>query len=114
MDAQITNEQIHQIMDEWNSEEDVDFNFEILEFLTQFGDSKLFNYLVKKTIPLIETEEDFQDLLTTCVHYFHFLDKESQELKVEQILKNRSSKSLELPVDKNDPHLNELLKTLEI
>lgn len=114
MDAQIANEQIHQIMDEWNSEEDLDFNFEILEFLTQFGDSKLFNHLVKKTIPLIETEEDFQDLLATCIRYFHFLDKESQEKKVEQILKTRASKDLDLPVDKNDPHVGELLKTLEI
>ncbi len=113
-DIQIANELIHQIVEEWNAEEDLDFNFEMLEFLTQFGDSKLFNSLVKKTIPLIENEEDFHDLLATCIRYYHFLDKEIQEKKVEKILKNRAYNDLELPVNKNDPHFAELMKTLEI
>lgn len=115
LDTQIANDQIHHIIDEWKSEHDMDFNFEMLDFLTQFGDVKLFNLVAKDTIPLLETEEDFQDLLVICVRYFHFLDKEIPEQKVEKMLKERQSNPLDHPINRNnDPHFAALLKTLEI
>lgn len=114
LDAQIANDQIHHIVEEWRSEEDLDFNFEMLEFLTQFGDVKLFSLVAKDTIPLLENEEDYQDLLAICVKYFHFLDKESLELKVEKLLKGRQSIPLDQPFNRNDPQFVDIIKSLEM
>jgi antitoxin component HigA of HigAB toxin-antitoxin module len=114
LDAQLANDQIHQIVEEWRSDEDLDFNFEMLEFLTQFGDVKLFSHVAKDTIPLLESEEDYQDLLAICVRYFHFLDKEPLEQKIEKLLKTRQSIPLDQPFNRNDPQFVDVIKSLEM
>jgi len=114
MDTEVANDLIHSILDEWKNENDMEFNFEILEFLTQFGDAKFLHKVAKDTIPLLETEEDFQDLLAIFVRYFHFLDKEELEKRVDDMLKARQSYPLDLPINRQDAQIAELLKMLDI
>lgn len=113
-DPDLANGMIRQTIKEWKSDNDLDFNFEVLEFLSQFGDSKLFHALTNETISLLETEEDFQDLIALCIRYFHFLDKESQEKQLEAMLKDRQKIDPDKLLEKTDPHLNQLLSLLEM
>jgi hypothetical protein len=91
---------------------DLVFSLEILSFLIQGGDEKIFANLLKQTIPLLESEEDFQDLLTICADFYHFLDLDQVEKKIQQILENRSKIPLEKQIDKNDPAFIELFKSM--
>ena len=58
----------------------------MLAFLVQGGDEKIFIGVVRQTIPLLQSEEDFQDLLTICADFYHLLDHEMIEKKIQNIL----------------------------
>ncbi|MEX1012323.1 MAG: hypothetical protein WDZ27_01370 [Waddliaceae bacterium] len=70
-------------------EEDLDFNLELLSFLIQDGDQKLFVKIVKKSLPLLEKEEDLTELLLLCADYYNCIDSEDNEHVATQILKSR-------------------------
>lgn len=93
------NQQMRKIVQEALAGKDVEFNFEVLSSLVQDGDKKLFNSVVNDTIPLLETEEEFQDLLNICAEYFHYLDQDSQEQQIQTMLKIRSKIPLANPFD---------------
>lgn len=59
---------------------------------------------------MLETEEDFQELLTICADYHHLLDQEQEEQKIQKILKQRASHALENPIHLKDAKLIELVK----
>ena len=91
---------------------DLEFNLELLSFLVQGGGRPTFVELVRKTLPLIQTEEDFQDLLTTCIEFFHRLDCEKEESALQLLLRKRSHLHREGLIDIKDPQRNELLAIL--
>lgn len=87
-----------------NNPPDLEFNFEVLAALVQGGKSDLFYFVVSRSLPLLQSEEEFQDLLVLCADYFHFLDKDHAELEVLNIKKSRSGVLLDRPLSnyKND------------
>lgn len=91
---------------------DPELCLEILSFLAQEGDKDLFTSLVKHTIPLITIEEEFQDLLSSCAEYFHRLDLETQEKKINKILQQHAQIPLDRSFNKQNPHIADLLNTL--
>ena len=93
-------------------EPDLEFNLELLAFLVQGGDEKVFIGLVRQTIPLLQSEEDFQDLLTICADFYHLLDHELVEQKIQDILKKRSRIPFEKTIDLKDPDFMELFKAM--
>jgi hypothetical protein len=80
--------------------------------MAQIGDEKDFSKLVKKTIPLLEIEEDFQDMLTTCKDYYHFLDFDEKEQEIEHIIQKRKNVPNSQILDKNDPQIAELIEKI--
>ncbi len=93
------------IMEEHLNEPDLDFNLELLSFLAEMGDQATFRQLIQKTIPLIEREEDFQDLLAIALDYFHRLDQEQEENNVQALASKRSNRSLDSIVEAKDTDL---------
>jgi hypothetical protein len=91
---------------------DVELALELLEFLAHFGDQALFLRLAKKTVPLIEFEDEFQDLLLITEKYFSCLDLDEKEEKVSSLLKKRSKKNHEAELDKNDTDVKAYLNLL--
>ena len=75
---------IRQMVCKTPTQEDLDFNLEILSFLIQGGEKKVFTHLLKQTIPLIHKEEDFKDLLSITSDYFLFLDQDRLEKEVQK------------------------------
>lgn len=104
---------IRHIIQEQSQEADPEFYLEILSFLAQEGDKDLFISLVKQTLPLITFEEEFQDLLMICAEYFRRLDLDPQEQIVNKILQQHAKVPLERPFNMQNPHVANLLKTLE-
>lgn len=96
------------------SEKDIDFNFEVLFFLVQEGDQNLFLKVIKNTFPILETEQDFQDLLYLCADFFQYLDKDNQEKEIHSILAERSQTLPENAFDLADPGIKNLKKILRV
>lgn len=63
---------------------------EILDFLSGSGDHELFTAAVKKMIPLIQSEEQQEDLFNIVAEYFSRLDEDDKEQAVLKLIKNRS------------------------
>lgn len=111
-DQAAANEHIPHLIQDSKDSPDLEYNLELLSFLVQGGGRNVFVDLVKRTIPLIQTEEDFQDLLTIAVDFFHRLDSEKEEKALQVLLRKRSHLHLEGLIDPKDPQISELLKIL--
>lgn len=91
---------------------DLVYSLEILSFLVQGGDEKVFTTLLKQTVSLLETEEDFQDLLAICIDFYHLLDLDSVENQIQQIAKSCSKIPLERQIERDDPRFAQLFKAI--
>jgi hypothetical protein len=101
-----------QLIDCYCDDEDLEFNLELLAFMVKHGNPDLFVKLIKKTLPLIDLEGDFQDLLDICADFYHFLDLEPQEHAIKKLLSKRAHLNVENPISRKDPALVELLSLL--
>jgi len=106
------NQFVHQIIEE-TEEPDLEFNLEVLNFMVSEGKKEDFIELVKKTTPLLTSEEDFQDLLKICADFYHRLDHEEIEESITNLLKRRSSKALEKAFVASDPDVTQLYQALD-
>lgn len=91
---------------------DLEFNLEVLSFLAEEEKKELFIPLLKQTVPLLATEEEFQDLLNSYAEFLHRLDYEEEEKTLQKIIKKRAHIHPEAPLDRQSPHLAEVLKLL--
>lgn len=107
-----TDEIVHQLIQDAQAEPDLEFNLELLAFMVQGGERGLFAKLVQQTLPLLGSEEDFQDLLSICADYFRCLDQDSKEQAIQAILVKRTKKSPQDAVQSEDLHLKELLQII--
>jgi len=104
---------IQEIM-EWAKEQpDLEFNFELLSILALGGGKDLFLSLVKQSLPLLRTEDDFRDLLAISADFLQGLDYDSKELIVQGIVKKRSGIASERPFDHKSSDVNGLLEALK-
>lgn len=105
-------EMIRYLTRDIKKQQDLDLSLEVLSFLAKGGDPDLFRTLAKQTVPMLETEEDFQELLVICADYYHFLDQEREESMVQKILKERPQNAWENPIQPKDGKVREFLKIL--
>ncbi|MFQ5728987.1 MAG: hypothetical protein ACE5GN_01330, partial [Waddliaceae bacterium] len=94
-------------------EEDLQFNLELLSLIAHAGGHGEFHKMVKKTVPLLKTEEDFQDFLTICGNFYRYLDEDSKEQAIQSILDERLNHPLSNPIEENDPDVTGLLKIVK-
>lgn len=100
------NKILAQLIEDQLEKNELEFNLELLSFMTEIGDPQTFKTILRFTIPLLQTEEDFQDLLHICIDYFHRLDDESQEQALHRLLQTRANRALNQSFDPKDPDLN--------
>lgn len=94
-------------------QKELTFNFEVLAFVSQCGEKKDFNKMVRASVPLLDTEEDFQELLSICEDYYRCLDEDKKESAVQEILNNRNRFDLSKPLSQDDSNLDALLKLIK-
>lgn len=107
-----TNMLLHQLIEDSAEGKDLEFNFEVLSFLVTHGERNDFTTLIKQTLPLLETEEDFQDLLAISADFYHRLDLEQVEQTLQTILKSRPKDNLEVLFKQSDPDKTAFLKAV--
>lgn len=92
-----------QILEDYLQEQDLEFNLEFLSFIAEIGHLALFRTVLQQTLPLIQREEDFQDLLSIAIDYCHRLDEEKQERDLQTLLDKRTQRALDSPIQAQDP-----------
>lgn len=96
---------MEEIIEEHLNENDLEYHLELLSILVEKGNHPIFCLIVQQTIPIIQREEDFQDLLSIAIDYFHRLDQEQQEIILKRMLAKRSSIPLDQTIQASDPDL---------
>ncbi len=104
---------LRKIIQDAAKEKDLEFNLDVLAYLVQAGDKEDFVKLVKSSVPLLTSEEDFQDLLTICADFYHRLDRDEVEEAIQNIIKKRSVKGVEATIDRTDPDIAELFTIMK-
>jgi hypothetical protein len=94
---------VGQIVEEHLNDQDLDYNLEFLSVLAEMGDHTIFRLIIKHTLPLINVEEDFHDLLAIALDYFHRLDQSQQEMTLKAIIEKRSKHPLDETILAQDP-----------
>ncbi len=84
---------LQSLIRELEQKPDLDLQIEILKFMVEIGDPELFVDLAKRTIGLIDQEEDFVELAEIISDYYRRLDLEKKEKSLKKILeKHRNEK----------------------
>lgn len=112
-DPESSNELVKKVIQDIKKQQDLDLGLELLSFLANGGDPDLFRTLAKQVVSMLETEEDFQELLAICADYYHFLDQDQEEQLIQQILKNRPQNNLESLLQPKDDKVKEFLKIIK-
>lgn len=105
------NEVIRKLLHE--NKKDLEFNLELLSFVTKSGEHDLLISLIKKSLPLLQLEEDFIDLATLTIEYFDRLDLDLKKQALEKIVNSRREISFQTNFLQNDPQAKKLLKICE-
>lgn len=105
-------EHLATLFKETQNNPDLEFNLEVLDFLAKGGYPLLFKDFLKKTLPLIKLEEDFQDVLNICIIYFNLQDNDKAEIGLTKILEKRADKSLDAPFTLKSSDAEELVKII--
>lgn len=93
-------------------ENDLEFDLAILSTLSQGGDREQFVALVAHALTMLQTEEEFQELLAMSAEYFHYLDHDHEEVTIQNILQQRAHIPMERLLDQKDPHFDILTRTV--
>ena len=102
-----------QLIEEYEEAADLEFNLEVLSFMTEIGNPELFNELASQTLLLLKTEEDLQDFLAICADYYHRLDNEVQEKIFQELIQKRNAKPKHKAVYANDSDVKHLMTLLK-
>jgi hypothetical protein len=100
---------IRQLIADLAGENDLAFNLEVLAFMVLGGDREAFSALVKQSLPLLNQESDFKDLLSICADYFQRIDHDVEEAKINQWISKRVKRAPHEPVDAKDTVFEQLI-----
>lgn len=108
------NEIIAHILLELEKEPSLVLQMEILRFMTRAGDRDLFNLLVKRTQPLLQTEEDFLELMEIVADFFRRLDQEEIEKSIQSLMQKRAHLEPRKSFTLRDPDVNAFNQLISI
>lgn len=107
-DAAEGNLLIARLLEQLVEEPDLSLLLEMAQYLVHRGDVHLFMQVVRQAIPLLQREEDFQQLLLQIADYYRCLDREEEEKAVESLLKKRELYPLDERIDPSDVALRHI------
>ncbi len=113
-DPEEAGELIDRLIELTAEDKDLEFQIEFLSLLVQEGKQSTFSQVLNKILSLIETEEDFHDVLILSEEYFHCLDAENQQSIVQDIIDSRADIDPSEPIDPSDSHISNLKQVFNI
>jgi hypothetical protein len=84
-------------------EPDLQFNLDILSYLVNLPDPDLFHTVAKASLPLVEEEDDFQELISITSEFYRNYERLEFAEKLSQLLEKRESKACIAAVSRDDP-----------
>lgn len=93
-------------------EPNIELYFEILDFLVKDGDRDLFLDVAKRTLPLMNKEEEFVLLLDLCIDYYRCLDRDDKEAAIDRLITLRKQLAPATPFTSADPAVASLISIL--
>lgn len=90
---------VNHLLESLQEKPELDLVLEMGVYLAHEGDPHLFQKVIALAIELIQTEEDFQELLAIVADYHRCLDQEAQEQSIEDLFRRRVSRDLAAPID---------------
>lgn len=90
-DIQEATRLLENLLERLDEEPHLDLYFEILRYLNHQEGIPLFKKVFSIIEPLLEKEEDFQDLLEILIEYFNSLDQEAEENALTALLTRRAT-----------------------
>lgn len=100
---------LEQLVGESFDEDDLELVYEIIDTLVKGGQVDLFGQMVETASTLLQTEEDFQELLTLCAVFFGRSDYDGEEAKVQAMLSGREHRDPEGRVVASEPDVQQLV-----
>lgn len=114
-DPRGANRMIQQLLDECQESEDcLDFYLEVLHFLATEGDASFFRTVLAKALPMLKSEEDFQDLLDICLEYHQNRDNNGKVVAVQSLQTSRRNKNQTQLLDPQDNALSALRQLMNV
>lgn len=101
------------ILDEQKENPDLELLLDIARFLVHHGAIARFVETITQTRALIETEQDFQELMAITSHFYQLLDREEKSQKVLAILKRRLEIPLEREIASSDRDVEAFFQLVE-
>ncbi|NGX31677.1 MAG: hypothetical protein K940chlam8_01053 [Chlamydiae bacterium] len=95
---------------EYLNENDLEFCFEVLDFVLQTDQVEYFFPLMKRMFLLCEKEGDFQDVLIELYQFLIDYDFVKQAKKVQKLVEKRRRILPEERIEKDDPALKDVLE----
>jgi hypothetical protein len=89
-DAREANQKIHRIL---GKQLELSLLMEILLFLASGGEHELFVSAVKKVLPLLQTQEQFLEVMEIGAEYYRLLDRDEQEQAIQKMIQAVSGKN---------------------
>ncbi len=111
-DVEEANLMYTRILGELEEQPDLELLLQITESLTHHGDVRLFMHAVKQALPLLTTEEEFQNLLAMVAEYYRCLDRDKEEKSVKSLLDARSAFPLDRKLESHDPTFLHFIKLI--
>jgi hypothetical protein len=105
---------IGQIIEKYLESSDLEFKLELLSILIERGDPATFHAVLKQTFPLIQIEEEWQDLLAIGIDYLHRLDQEESEKTLLQLVEKRKLVPLNSAFHKKDPDFKKFAQIFDL
>ncbi len=112
-DPDHADEQMHPFIEELKESDDQDLKLEVLAFLSASAAREFFIELASQTIQTLKTEEELQEVLEHCIHYYRCLDFDNQQAVLEALLSTRKGVSPDTPLNKQDPILTDVKDLLQ-
>lgn len=103
-----------EIIEEHLHDDDLDYNLEFLSILAEMGDQTIFRLIIKRTLPLIKREEDFQDFLSIAIDYFHILNQDQQEMILKRIFERHSAAPPDQAIGAKDPDIAAVIQLFNL
>ena len=110
MHSKIAQKIAEEILEDYLTPPDLEFNFEFLSILAEKEDFPLYAYIIKETYPLLKIEMDFKDLLAISMDFFRLIDKNKEESLLHKLFEKRSEIPQDQPLSSNDPDLENFIK----
>jgi hypothetical protein len=88
---------LEELLEELKEDSDLDLYLELLDILCESGLQEKFPLVAQKALPLLETEEDFQDLLYFLKRYCHSMNFHEASSALERLQNRQKGKELHAP-----------------